>query len=107
MLRRIMVLKLRRPSFAKAAKALYDSQFEQCLEMLEDRAARKVVLIERQAPKPFVDELEAAGFAVAQLDVLSTLGETDGAQGYFDALRENARAVAEAFSRAEGEEVEG
>ena len=74
--------------------------------MLEQSGA-KVVLIERQAPKPFVDELEAAGFAVAQLDVLSTLGETDGAQGYFDALRENARAVAEAFSRAEGEEVEG
>ena len=90
----------------ESGERLYDSQFEQCVEMLEQSGA-KVVLIERQAPKPFVDELEAAGFAVAQLDVLSTLGETDGAQGYFDALRENARAVAEAFSRAEGEEVEG
>lgn len=90
----------------ESGERLYDSQLEQCVEMLEQSGA-KVVLIERQAPKPFVDELEAAGFAVAQLDVLSTLGETDGAQGYFDALRENARAVAEAFSRAEGEEVEG
>ena len=90
----------------ESGERLYDSQFEQCVEMLEQSGA-KVVLIERQAPKPLVDELEAAGFAVAQLDVLSTLGETDGAHGYFDALRENARAVAEAFSRAEGEEVEG
>ena len=89
----------------ESGERFYDSQLEQCLELLQEGGA-EVVLIERQAPKPFVEDLEAAGFIVAQLDVMSTRGEEDGAEGYFEAQRANARALAEAFARAESGELE-
>ena len=70
----------------ESGERIYDSQLEQCLELLQEGGA-EVVLIERQAPKPFVEDLEAVGFIVAQLDVMSTRGEEDGAEGYFEAQR--------------------
>jgi len=60
------------------------------------RHGAKVVLIEKQAPKALIDALEAEGFAVAKIDILSTCRETDGSDGYFEAQRANARAVANA-----------
>lgn len=80
---------------------LYESELSACLEELSQSGAR-VVLLEKQAPLHLVDALSEAGYAVARLDVLSTLREDMGSQAYFDALLENARAVAAAFERAEG-----
>ncbi len=86
----------------ESGERLYDRQLDDCLEALAQSGA-KVVLLEMQAPQPFVQELEAAGYAVAKLNVLSTLGESDGAQGYFDAQLANASAVSEAFASIESE----
>ena len=74
---------------------LYDDELDECIDKLSESGV-EVVLIERQAPKPLVDALEAAGFSVARLDVLSTHSESEGAQGYFDAQMSNARALAQA-----------
>ena len=60
-------------------------------------------MIEKQAPASLVETLEEAGYAVARVDVLSTLREDQGAEGYFAAQLENARAIAVAFAQAEGE----
>jgi ABC-type Zn uptake system ZnuABC Zn-binding protein ZnuA len=76
--------------------ALYGDELAQCIETLKASGAR-VVLIEQQAPKPLVDALTEAGFAVARIDILSTRGEIDGAEGYFEAQRANASALAAAF----------
>ena len=76
---------------------LYDDALESCLNTLQESGA-KIVLIERQAPKPLLDALEDAGYVVAQMDVLSTWGETDGFEGYFTAQRANAEAAANAVA---------
>ena len=76
---------------------LYDDALESCLNTLQESGA-KIVLIERQAPKPLLEALEDAGYVVAQMDVLSTWGETDGFEGYFTAQRANAEAAANAVA---------
>lgn len=81
----------------ESGEGLYDQELEDCLNLLETCEAR-VVLIERQAPEALRAALEAAGFGVAALDVLSTRRTAEGADGYFAAQRENARALAQAFA---------
>ena len=56
----------------------------------------ELVLLEEQAPQTLIETLEKAGYAVAKLNTMSTMTETDSAAGYFDALDRNAEAVAEA-----------
>ena len=72
---------------------------EACLDRLAD-AEIDAVLIERQAPAAFVEAIEAAGFAVARLDVLSTHTEGEGFRDYLEIQSGNARAIAEALDRA-------
>lgn len=79
----------------ESGEGLYDSSLESCLETLRSSSAQ-VVLIEQQAPKALVDALEAEGFAVTKIDILSTREESDGAEGYFEAQRANAQALANA-----------
>jgi len=79
----------------ESGEGIYDASLAACLETLRSGGA-KVVLIEKQAPKALIDALEAEGFAVAKIDILSTCRETDGSDGYFEAQRANARAVANA-----------
>lgn len=86
----------------ESGQQLYENEVEGCLEQLAEMDAR-VVLIEKQAPASLVETLEEAGYAVARVDVLSTLREDQGAEGYFAAQLENARAIAVAFAQAEGE----
>lgn len=74
---------------------LYDDELKKCIDELSESGA-EIVMIEQQAPKPLIDALEAAGFSVARLDILSTHSEADGIQGYFDAQMNNAQALAEA-----------
>lgn len=88
----------------ESGENLVDRELEDCLGRLEASGAR-VVLIERQAPKPLVAALEAAGYAVARLDVFSTRREGEGFDAYVQAQAENARSVALAFARAESWEA--
>lgn len=83
----------------ESGESLRGTDLDNCLTAIRESGA-KIVLIERQAPQTLVDALTGAGFTVAQLDVLSMRGTSDGAQGYFDAQRENAAALAAAFQAA-------
>ena len=88
-------------SYAReSGQPLYEGDVEDCLEQLAAMDAR-VALVEKQAPPSLTETLEAAGYIVARLDVLSTCRADMGAEGYFAAQEENARAVAEAFARLE------
>ena len=58
------------------------------------------MLIEKQAPRAFVEAIEAAGFAVARLDILSTHREGEGFDTYIDIQKSNAQAIRAAFDRA-------
>ena len=81
----------------ESGEALYDRGLEDCIEQLHSCDAR-VILMEKQAPEAFRRALEAAGFRVAALDVLSTRRASEGAEGYFEAQLANARMLAAAFS---------
>ena len=88
-------------SYAReSGQPLYEGDVEDCLEQLAAMDAR-VALVEKQAPPSLTETLEEAGYIVARLDVLSTCRADMGAEGYFAAQEENARAVAEAFARQE------
>lgn len=88
-------------SYAReSGQPLYEGDVEDCLEQLAAMDAC-VALVEKQAPSSLTETLEKAGYIVARLDVLSTCRADMGAEGYFAAQEENARAVAEAFARLE------
>ena len=70
------------------------------LERLE-KADVNVVLIEKQASQALVESLEAHGFTVALIDVLSTHVEGEGFDSYLEAQSNNAQAILEAFERAD------
>ncbi|MBR1821794.1 MAG: zinc ABC transporter substrate-binding protein [Clostridia bacterium] len=72
-----------------------------CLERL-DASGAQVILIEKQAPQALTEALEAAGYSVAKLDVLSTRREGDGFAAYIDLQSSNAQAIQSAFERADG-----
>lgn len=72
---------------------------ENCLAMLENCEAN-VILMEKQAPQALCSALEAAGYRIAQMDVLSTHRSDEGAEGYFRAHRANVQAIMDAFSKA-------
>ena len=80
----------------ESSESLYDRELEDCIEQLHACDAR-VILLEKQAPETLRRALEEAGFRVATLDVLSTRRASEGAEGYFEAQMENARALAAAF----------
>lgn len=84
----------------ESGQPLYENEVDDCLAQLADMDAR-VVLVERQAPPSLTEALMGAGYIVAKLDVLSTLRADMGAEGYFTAQQENARAIAAAFAQAE------
>lgn len=79
----------------ESGEMLYDSGIEECLAELEEKKIQ-VVLLEQQAPKALVEVLTEAGYAVVQLDVLSTYSENKGAEGYVNALISNAQRIADA-----------
>lgn len=85
----------------ESGEPLAGADLENCLKELSGMDAR-VVLIEKQAPKALVDALTDAGYIVTKIDILSTGREDMGADGYFTAQLENARAIGRAFEDAEG-----
>lgn len=84
----------------ESGNAMPDNELEPCLERLSGAEA-EVVLIEKQAPGTLTDALEAAGFTVARIDIMSTHREGEGFDSYIEIQRENARAIAQAFERAD------
>ena len=82
----------------ESGEGIYDRDLEACIELLSTCDAR-VILLEKQAPEALRRALEEAGFRVAALDVLSTRRASEGTEGYFEAQRTNARALAAAFSK--------
>lgn len=79
--------------------SLGDNELDACLEKLNASGAR-VVLIEKQAPQALTEALEAAGYAVARIDIMSTHREDEGFDAYIDIQAANAQAVRDAFARA-------
>lgn len=77
-----------------------DTLSEEALETLSQSGAR-VVLIEKQAPEALVKRLEADGYRAALIDTLSTGNETMGADGYYAAMKNNARALKTALADAD------
>ena len=77
-----------------------DNELASWLERLE-KADVKVVMLEKQAPQALREALEAAGYAVAAIDVLSTHTEGEGFDRYLEIQGENAQAVLDAFMRAD------
>ena len=84
----------------ESGAAMSDNELAACLERLE-KADAKVVLIEKQAPQALVEALEAAGYSVARIDVLSTHREGEGFERYIEIQRGNAQAIRAAFHRAD------
>ena len=80
--------------------AFGDNELAGWLERLESAKA-EMVLIEKQAPQALIEALEAAGYAVATLDVLSTHLEGEGFDRYLEIQGRNAQALFDAFERAD------
>lgn len=76
---------------------LNGDHLNECISRLTESGA-EIVLIEQQAPKMLTETLTEAGFRVVRLNTMSTYSENDGADGYLEALRENAAAVMTACS---------
>lgn len=82
----------------ESAASMGDNELEACLKTL-DASGAMVVLIEKQAPQALIKALEAAGYAVARIDVMSTHREGEGFDVYIDIQAANAQAVRDAFAR--------
>ena len=88
----------------ESGTGLSDNELDACLERL-DGADAKVILIEKQAPQALTEALEAAGYAVARLDVFSAHREGENFDIYLEQQSANARAISDAFARAKSTEA--
>lgn len=77
-------------------EALYGDELEDFIAALRDSGAQ-VALVERQAPQTLCRAIEAAGLTIAKIDTLTT-GFAADPQAYFQAMRGNARAIAQALA---------
>ncbi len=84
----------------ESSDALVENELNALLERLSTCGA-KVILIEKQAPQALTEALEAAGYAVARLDVLSAHHEGEGFDAYIELQSANAQAISEAFALAQ------
>ena len=84
----------------ESGEMMSEELLSSALEKLSGSEA-DVVLIERQAPGALIAALEAAGFSVARIDILSTHREGEGFDRYLEIQGDNARALREAFERAD------
>lgn len=88
----------------ESGTGMSDNELDACLERL-DGADAMVILIEKQAPQALTEALEAAGYAVARLDVFSAHREGEGFDIYLEQQSANARAISDAFARAKSTEA--
>lgn len=83
----------------ESGESIEGKDLENCLSALA-RSDARVILLEKQAPRQLCEALEAAGYSVARMDILSTRRADEGWEGYFEAQRANVQAIMEAFSKA-------
>jgi len=84
----------------ETGSAYGDNELAMWLERLE-KADADVILIEKQAPQTLVESLEAQGYAVALIDMFSTHLEGEGFDRYLEIQSDNAKAISDAFERAD------
>ncbi len=82
----------------ESATTLYGDSLTNLLDELGKTDAH-VILIEKQAPTELTDALEAAGYTVALIDVMSSYALDAGYDGYIDVQTANAQAIADAYER--------
>ena len=80
----------------ESGTTLYVDGLTNLLDDLSGTDAR-VILIEKQAPTELTDALEAAGYTVARIDVMSSYSLDAGYEGYIAAQTANAHAIAQAY----------
>lgn len=89
----------------ESGTALYGSELEMCMDQIKESGAQ-LALVEQQAPKTLTDALIRSGICVAKIDILSTHCAEEGYEGYFDAMRSNAQALADAARQIKGGSLE-
>jgi len=82
----------------EAGTDMSENELEEALAEME-KSGYGLVLIEKQAPQGLIEALEQAGFAVCQVDILTGSNMLSGADAYFAAMLENARAFASAVQK--------
>ncbi len=80
----------------ESGTTVYGDSLTDLLDELSGTDAH-VVLIEKQAPTELTDALEAAGYAVARIDIMSSYALDAGYDGYIAAQTANAHAIAQAY----------
>lgn len=76
--------------------AVEDNDLENVLAQLEEARA-EVVLLERQAPMHLIEDLQAAGYRVALVDILSAHTADGDTQAYERIMLDNCERIAEAL----------
>ena len=75
---------------------LYSTELAEAIQALNE-AQVSVVFVEKQAPDALVNALTESGFQIVKLDILSTGRAEMGAEGYFEAMRSNLKAIQQAL----------
>ena len=81
----------------ESGTTLYGDSLEEAISEFNECGA-SVILIEKQAPEELTTALEAAGFKVALIDIMSSYSTDAGSSDYIDVQLANAKAIAEAFN---------
>lgn len=81
----------------ESGASYYGAKLDELIAEMQESGAR-VAFIEKHASPALVTAIEAAGIRVAKLDIITGYTAADGAEAYFAAQLDNARAIASAFS---------
>lgn len=80
----------------ESTTTVYGESMEKLAEEIRNSGAQ-AVLMEDSAPTELTEALEEAGFPVVKLNLMTAYAQDAGAEGYYEAQRSNARAIAEAL----------
>ena len=80
----------------ESTTTVYGESMEKLVEEIRNSGAQ-AVLIEDSAPTELTEALEEAGFPVVKLNLMTAYAQDAGAEGYYEAQRSNARAIAGAL----------
>ena len=76
--------------------AVEDNDLDSVLSQLKEAQA-EVVLLESQAPMHLVEDLQAAGYRVALIDILSAHAADGDLEAYERIMRDNCARIADAL----------
>jgi len=86
----------------ESGEEITGSDLENCINILK-QCESSIILIEKQAPRSLINALEANGFTVVSMDTMSTRRAEEGVTGYFNAHRENVRALTSVFASSDSD----